>query len=417
MIKDFINPFFQAINNNFEIFLIIFIVLILTLLLSLALAKFRVLVFLGYLPEILKAILLKIVILGQFALLIGLMGVYWINYQVAAELIKIPDNVLVSTDWVSLKIPIYFIEKNQLHRINANGSNHRIVFKAETPLKEYIFSPDGRYLVIVSEKDVFLHDQETQNTEKVDTIGNIIGSEDDLNGVIRGVRWAKDSQKFCYEIHRWSKYSSQSNLYVFDLKDDIRKSVISPGRKISSVYWSRSSDSLYYIYNEALDTSVRGYPFEVKVYRIDLVEMKPKLVTAFPYQEATVPTDSLALRDIQLYLDNHKYEFGRAVKENALMSAEGPSVGIDQNDHLFYVRHRWFRKRLFKIARYKVDYIDSEYQKKGGELMIQHISWLPGGRYIIMEHKTIGILILEPQTKRIGRLYKSQGYAFGWYKA
>ncbi len=416
MIKPLLDSILQIINNNFDLFLLIFLALGVTVILAFYLARLRLLVFLGNFPLFLKSVLLRIVILGQIVLFSGLLVVYWINYQMAAELIQLPENVLVSTDWVKADFPIFFIEDNQLHKINPNGSEHKILFKSKYLIKEYIFSPDGKNILIVTDKDINLFNQEQETFEEVDAIGEIIGDAfDDLKGVIRGVRWSKDSQKFCYEINRWSKYSSQNNLYVYDLKEKKRKSLISPGRTISSVYWDDASENLYYIYNEAMDTSEHGYPFEVKVYKIPLAKMKPEMLVTFPANDPSIPLESLGLRGINLFLENDKLAFGRIVKENSLVSSKGPYVGIDKEDHLYYVRNRWFRKRLFKIKRERIDYIEPEYQKNGGALTIQHISWLPGGNYIIMDHKSIGILILNPKTKQIGRLYKSQGRAFGWY--
>jgi hypothetical protein len=415
MITDYWHSFLQYINNHFDIFLIILIICGTTFLVSLVLARFRFLVFMGYLPVMVKTFLYRLVVIGQLAMLVGLIGVYWVNYQIAAELIRLPENVLVSTDWVDLQIPIYFIEQNQLHRIHPDGTRHQVVFKAQDPLKEYIFSPDGRYILIISESQLSLYERETQDSWMVDTIGDISGDHNELKGVIRDVQWAKDSLKFFYKINRWSPYASQNNVYVYHVQERSKEPIISPGRQLAELYWNDASDSLYHIYNEALDTSKHGYPFEVRIYRIPLETMKPKRVSTFPYREATVPEDSLALRDIHLYLKGDQYAFGRKPKTNVFESPTGAKVGIDEDDHLYYMRYQWFRKRLFKIEREKVAFIEDEYQKKGGELVLRHISWLPGGQYLIMEHKDIGILIMEPKTKRIGRLYQSQGRAFGWF--
>lgn len=417
MIKNVIHFLSESINNHFDVYLLIFIALTLTVVLAFYLARLRLIVFLGYLPLFIRNFLYRIVILGEVALFAGLIGVYWVNYQVAAELIRLPENVLVNTSWVKAEAPVYFIEDKQLHRIFPNGEGHRILYKSPYEIKEYAFSPDGEEIAIVTEKNIVLYYQSEDFVEEIDAIGEMIGDGfHDLKGVVRGVRWSKDSQKICYEINRWSRFSSQNNLYVYFLGSKQRKSVVSPGRKVSSVYWDDSSENLYYLYNEAMDTSQHGYPFDVKIYKIPLEKMKPELLVSFPSKDKAMPVESLAIRGIHLFLDYEKYSFGRNLPENSLISSKGAQVGIDAEDHLFYLPNRWFKKRLFRIDREQVEYIEPEYQKDGGLLTIQHIRWLPDGEYIVMEHKNIGILILEPKTKRIGRLYKSQGKAFGWYQ-
>ncbi len=83
---------------------------------------------------------------------------------------------------------------------------------------------------------------------------------------------------------------------------------------------------------------------------------------------------------------------------------------------MYTTKTRWFRKRLFRIPR-EINKEDmTRYHYKGGDLVIDHIRWIPGGRYVIMEHKYWGVLILEPSTGRIGSLIQAHGRAFGWYQ-
>ena len=91
-------------------------------------------------------------------------------------------------------------------------------------------------------------------------------------------------------------------------------------------------------------------------------------------------------------------------------------VGVDQEDYFYYVPLRWFRKRLFKIPREPLSTAIPRYQYKGGSLVISRIRWLPGGRYVMMDHKFWGTMILEPSTGKVGLLVQAQGHTFGWYQ-
>jgi len=98
------------------------------------------------------------------------------------------------------------------------------------------------------------------------------------------------------------------------------------------------------------------------------------------------------------------------------MSAKGNSIGIDAEDYLFYVPSKWFRKRLFKVPR-ELRYTEiPRHQYRGGDLVIDHIRWLPGDRYVIMEHRYLGVLILDPKTGKVGYLLQAHGNTFGWYQ-
>jgi hypothetical protein len=58
----------------------------------------------------------------------------------------------------------------------------------------------------------------------------------------------------------------------------------------------------------------------------------------------------------------------------------------------------------------------ARHQYKGGDLVVKQIRWIPGGRYVIMQHRYLGVLILEPATGKIGLLIEADGHTFGWHK-
>jgi len=414
MMREFFKNFYITFNNDFDIFLLVLLSVFSIFLIISYLAKVRLIIFLGETALFIQKLLFRVVVIGQLALLVGLVHVYHLNYQIAAEEIRFPENVIANTHWVKSRFPVYLLEGKELHRIDINGKNHQVVAEADSPIREYHFSPNGKFLIIVSARELYVYDQKLKEKKLIESIGDIQFSED-LKGVISGVRWAKDNKKFCYEVFKWSKYASHHDLYVYDIERNKKKAVVSPSRRISSLYWNEESDSLFYLYPEAMDTSKFGYPFEIKVFHVSLETMRPEIVARIPSRKSNPPIDNLRLRNINLYMDSDNFVFGKhRSPKNIYHSEKGPQVGIDKDDHLFYVKNKWFRRRLFKIPREEVSSIASEYQQNGGELTLENINWLPGGRHLIMNHKYLGVLILEPGTKRIGRLSRLQGQNFGW---
>ncbi|MCK5178180.1 MAG: hypothetical protein KAR32_01515, partial [Candidatus Omnitrophica bacterium] len=204
--------------------------------------------------------------------------------------------------------------------------------------------------------------------------------------------------------------------YLYDLQEKKKRMVKSPARRISSLYWDKQSDHLYYLYHEAKDPSRDVSAYEVTVFRIPLATLIPELIVRIPFKDASVPIENLNLRGIDLFLSGDKLSFGGQGRENDLVSEKGASLGIDKNDYLYFVSLKWFRKRLYKIPREPRAADIPRYQYKGGDLVIDHIRWVPGGRYVIMEHRYWGVLILEPSTGKIGILVHARGHTFGWHE-
>ncbi len=363
------------------------------------------------------------IIAGQMALFILFGYLYWENYQrPAPELdLKLDRDISASTRWVKNDTKVYFIDEGALRSVKVNDRDSEDVFIGKDPIKEYHFSPDGKYLIILTQKELFLLNRKTKQSQRIDTLDQLNVQEKDrqeeaVKGSISGIQWAPDSQKFVYEIARWSKFSAQDDVYLYDLKEQQKRAIKSPARRISSLYWDQLSDHLYYFHYEAKDTSVYPSAFEVKVFRISTATLLPELIMRIPFDEASLPIENLKFRNIDLFLDGDRFSFGRPGRENDLVSEKGSSLGIDENDYLYFVNAKWFRKRLYKIPREPSATDLPRYQYKGGDLMIDHIRWIPGGRYAIMEHKYWGVLILEPSTGKVGLLIRANGHTFGWYR-
>ena len=234
--------------------------------------------------------------------------------------------------------------------------------------------------------------------------------------MIDGIRWAPNSQTFCYRLARWSSLSSQDQWFVYDGKAKIKKGIVSPAIKLASLEWDSQGQNLYYIWFDALDTSRRGNPYEVKVYRVPLATLKPEQMLQFPFDQPVIPDGNLSLRGVDLFRGGEGLSFGRAGKKyDSWTSVKGPRLGIDEDDILYYIRNRWWKRRLYQIPRVEVKTAVPRYQYDGGQLAVQHVRWLPLGRYVIMEHHFFGILILEPSSGKIGILVNEKGNTFGWY--
>jgi len=340
--------------------------------------------------------------------------VWWKNYHSPNEDLQIPRDILEDTRWVRGHLRVYYVDDNELHSIKINGKDEQTVFIAEHPIREYHFSPDGQYMLVVSMGDIYLLNLKDSSAQSIDMI-NPSGLQEGHKGSISGVRWAPDSKKFCYEIARWSQYSSKDNLYVFDIEKGSKEQINSPARRISSLYWDNKSENLYYLRHEALDPKIHAYEFDIKVLRISLTTLTPELITTISSKSESIPIESLNLRDVDLYLEGDKLSFNRLSRKENLVSKYGTHVGIDDDDYLYIVKNEWFRQRFFKIPRRPDLKMPIRYQYKGGDRVINRIQWTPGGRYLLMEHADLGAIVLDSKTRKIGRLMKQSGYAFGWY--
>jgi len=404
----------NILSNNFERIIYFDIALFIFLFLLFFAVKFRDIDFRAILRSVLTSVFIFIVIGGQVFLLIVSAYTVWANYQKPEKILSMHDVVYPTTEWIKNDIIIYYIDGKALFSVKLNGEELKKIFQSDEKIKEYHFSPDGQAMLINTTHTLYLYKRNLEEAEIIDSVVNIEAGRG-YAGVLNGIRWAPDSRKFCYELSRWSRFSTQENLYVYDLSSGKKSAIQSPSRKISSLYWDASSENLYYLQHKSLDPQVHQYPFEVKVFRIPLETLTPELVTRIPYDKSTLPLENLELRDIKLFTKGREIAFGREGSKEQWQSELGSFVGIDKKDYMYYVKNKWFRKRLFKIPREPVYDVNPKYQYKGGELTVSQIRWIPGGKYVIMRDRFLGILVLDPEKKRIGQLLEAHGDTFGWY--
>ena len=332
----------------------------------------------------------------------------------------IPDfssHVLPYTDWVKENVLIHFIANNELISIQANGGGRETVFRAPNAIREYHFSPDGQYILIITEESLFQYDRLTKNAILINELGFAeVEKSKDVHGVIDGIRWSPDSKKYCYRISKWSKYAAQEKWGIYYIDSKENKYVKSPHLRIDSLEWDFKGENLYYSKFNVEEAGLSAIPYQIRMYKISLRKLKPEFVISFFAHKPSVSHEYLTLWDIGLFVAP-KLSFGRtAHSEESWYFDENLNVGIDEEDHLYFRKYNLWKKRLYKISRVPVQSDIARYQYRGGELAVKHLRWLPSGRYIIMEHHLFGVLILEPSTGKVGILVNEQGSAFGWYK-
>ena len=409
------------VSNNFEFLIYVSGSLLAVSLLVYIAVKLRFVEVKKLLYSTFREALLMVVIVGQFGLFAIMGYFYWVNYQKPIPELKLSDKMTSFPHWVEDDLRVYFIYENTLRSIQVDGRKHENVFRADFPIRQYHFSPDGTHILIVTEKDLFLLNKETKQHYLIDSVWKSdfqVSKADDnvIKGSITGVRWSADSEKFVYEIARWSKFSAQDVVYTYTLKDRQKRSIQSPARRISSLYWDRESENLYYLQRELEDVLLSSGTFSVKVFRIALDEMVPRFILELPFEQRKVPVANLNLRGIHLFTEGDQFSFGLGSQGRHFISDQGSVIGIDDQDYLYFVRLKWFRRRLFKIPRELRETDMPRYQYRGGDLVLSHLRWIPGGQYVIMEHKHLGVIILEPTTGRTGILIQTSGHSFGWYQ-
>ncbi|MCK5581660.1 MAG: hypothetical protein KAJ18_10370 [Candidatus Omnitrophica bacterium] len=405
----------QFCNTYFEILLAIMVYLFIGMAVVIVAAKIRN-ISIKALKGRVQSFMFFLVV-GVEVLLVFLSAAIFLSNLGKKPKLDLTARVLASTEWVNDELEIYFIVDKALVSIQSNGSGRRNVFEARDEIVEYHFSPDGTKILILTTKDLIQHNLKDLTSEVIASL-HLPETEERvaLKGVINGIRWAPDNQKICYRLARWSRYSSHDQWYIYDTQTKTKQAIVSPAVKIASLVWDKDAEDLYYIWFEALDTSIRGNPYEVKVYRVSSETLKPEQILKFPFDQAIIPDENLAVRGVDVFRGADDLSFGRSGKKRySWVSEQGPKLGIDEDDMLYYVRDRWWRRRLYQVPRVVEISAIPKYQYDGGKLAIQYVRWLPSGRYVIMEHHFYGVLIMEPETGKIGILVNEKGNTFGWY--
>ncbi|MBF0386141.1 MAG: PD40 domain-containing protein [Candidatus Omnitrophica bacterium] len=361
----------------------------------------------------LKDVFRNIVIFSSLAMIFLSAYIYWMNFHYPADEDYFLRHLTPDTNWVKSENTVYFIKGSELRSMKENGEAQQLVFKDSYPIMEYVFSPDGSYLLIASEGNLTLLHLSTGKTERIDSLKEL-GEEKGLQGVINSLSWSPDSKKISYEVAQWSAVSGFDNLYIYDLEKKNKSALPNPSRKISSPFWDLQGKSLYYLRYEANDVTYAPYPYDIKVVEVPLDTLYARVVARIPSDSLKVPIQNLLVRDIKLFLEGESMSFGRKRDKKTLSSSRGSVVGIDSSDTLYFIKDNWFQKKLFKVERRQLVGVDYRYKVSNSDLVIDSIEWLPDGRYLIMDHIDFGIVVLDPYLGKIGVLTSEHGRGFGW---
>ncbi len=414
-LPSFLGKIVQFFSNNFELILYLNLSMVLGFLAVYIALKFKERT--GLLRKVRAGFDFSLYALAAIVEL-GLVSLFvytaWENYNSPETRFDLTKLLLPSTHWIKKDLTLFYIEDNTLNSIKIDGSDQSTVLTANEPIKGYHFSPNGRYILINTNKTLNLWDKDTGTSSVVDSLAQDDPAKD-INGVIGGIRWSPDSQRFCYEESQWSKYMTQDQFFVYAVSNQTRQVIPMSLQKLSSLYWDKTGENLYNLRYMAQDTSTSGYPYDVLVTRIPLTTLKGETVAKIPHKDTTVPENSLLLRNISLFTEGDKLSFVQSAEGSKSFSNQEPGIGIDKDDFLYVVYKGWFHKRLLKIPK-QVPYGDWPRHIFQAERLIGQIRWLPGAKYLIMEHKQMGTLILEARTRRVGLLIEARGNTFGWYE-
>src|SRR3989339_190620 len=414
IIKGILHRIIGFLSDNFDLLLslnIAFVIIVAALMLAVALNdEEKRSVIKGYVNDV-----FLIIIISIEAVLIMLMGhVYWKNYKQPVQAFVYPRDIIDNTFWAPAKYSIFYVNGGVLRSISINGNNERTLFTAKDIIKEFNFSPNGKKLIVGTKKEIYLLDLDTNKSILVDSLTDEIDSHE-LKGTFSSIKWSPDSEKFCYEAARWSQYSSQDNFYVYNLVNGQKIGLKSPNRRITSLHWDIDGENLYYMQYESKDTMLYSYPYEIKVYRMKFDETEAEFIASIPSDKSRIPFESLRFRDVKLEVAQRGKSFSRVKSLGVIKSNNVRIVGIDDSDHLFFIRNRWFRERLFKIPRVLAPDRDPRYQYLGGDLTIEQMAWIQNSPFVVIDDKQEGLLLLDPYKKKIGYIGVQDADFMGWY--
>lgn len=411
--------FIDLVANNFELILAIVASYAILLGIIYVLAKLRT----AHIPaakvkSFLTEVVPNILLLILVGLCVLLEYVYWRNYSsVTDNIAGVEDQGYITTysdtSWIKDTVQLFYVNGNEMRSVLLNGQNDRAMFKLDEPIKEYSFSPDKRSILALTPNALYLVIPAEKTVRKIESL---FPPEQrispDFRGSISGCQWSPDGSRFVYEVYRWSKFTNQYAAYIYDIAAAVKQPIKNPTRKLSSLYWDRPGDNLYYFFFEERDTSLYDHPYDIKVFRVPVATCEPEFFREIPFDKRDLPWELLWEKGIDIPRNGTTVLF-RGTNPDILVSEFGQRVGIDTNDFFYYVPNQWFKRRFFRIPR-RANPASQRYAYKGGDLLIDQVCWLPGGKYVLLRHRDWGMLVFEPKTGRLGLLGLKGVTNLGW---
>ncbi|MBP9855555.1 MAG: hypothetical protein KBD53_11870 [Candidatus Omnitrophica bacterium] len=340
-------------------------------------------------------------------------AIYWANNKVPFVDFDMYEKMSKNTDWVKEELDLYLVNENILVSMDLNGKDQTKVFQVEEEIRDFQFSPDGKYILISTYTGIYVYDRANKSHWLVDSV-SLTPDLDDVKGTISGISWSPTSKYFSYEKSRWSNFGSQSSVYVYQIDSPEKRPIKSPTMELSSLHWDSTGENLYFLKHGSNELDENKIIYKIQLYRIALSDLNVQLVTDISMDENKFPTPHLEMLGIHLYQPYKSLSYARIRDYEELVSKKGDVIGIDEYNFLYY-KDKWFRKRLFKVKREVDNTKLPTYLNTQGEPVLQQIRWTPSGKYVVMDHPYWGILILDPKHRKIGQLYPFEVSAYGWY--
>ncbi len=308
------------------------------------------------------------------------------------------DRLSPDTRWVRSKFPIYFLSGKRFGKINIDGSDLKIFYTAISPIQEFIFSPDGNYLVIVTKGEILLYDRKNDQIDLIYSLGSLVKA-DVARGLIRGVQWFSDGRKFCFESYRWSDIASQDHVYVYNIESKENLLINIPVRPLEAFFWDKKGEYLYG-YTKEKKTKTRSEIYRWKFYQLSLAGDPPQFIRTFESRKKNFSVKDFQSRGLDLYISSNASD-RRGQTNISWGSKQGRKLWMMRPEKYLYFQDLQGKpKRLFRIVR--------------TPFPLFHLRWIEGEQYVVVTHSSLGILILEPSSGKVGKLISAQ--AFGWYE-
>ena len=362
-------------------------------------------------PMVVRGSLLGFLIISQI-FIAGLLGyIYWFNYHHPRQELTYVDEIQGQPYWIKDDMTIFFTHADTFASVNINGEQYTSIYTAPGIIKSYHLSPDGQHAVIATFQELVLVRLSDQSFTIVEEIDKTSG---DIKGVLMGVRWAKDSGQFIYSKSLRSPYGQKVSHIVYRPADESKQTVRGLVAKNAPFYWDTDSAHIFYFRFTSDGIAPDGFAYDCLTSRIPLKTMASEFFAKFPTQTTDIPFDEMRWRDVELFAGADQLSFGRRSFYGVWPNEKGQYIGIDEEDYLYLVKKKWFKKRLFKVTRQIEEGDAKSPSYKEGSLTLENIRWLPGGRYVIMEDKTMGGVILDTANGRMGQLAGFKAKNFGW---
>ncbi len=323
----------------------------------------------------------------------------WENYKEWYQR-RLVARILPTTHWVQKSIPVYLVNYRELIRINLNGLGTQKVLSTSEPIRDGIFSPDGKNLLVAAGQELILVDLKSLKSSVIDSL-ELPKDSQDLKGAFATISWDREGKKILYKITRWSKVASMEQWAIYDLQKKEKKSLEALQSGIYEILWDWEGKNLYYVRFQKRKEGQRI----VKIYRIALSDLKPQLAATLKDEALSLSAVDLKKEAFQLYKPVQGLSFK---KKNSLslsaLSEKGNRAGLDTSNYLYYQDKKGKRKRVLELPR----------ASKWEFMALDYLDWVPASDLLLLAHRTQGILLYDLSSRKVGRLIDMHVDAVGW---